>query len=415
MGDVMDLSLEEVEMLHFFCFVLIPEYHQKKYSMPQLHFIFEDDDYEAIISHLEELLSQKRALYLEIKTYLSNRNIMVSDIEKTVDLIKRNQESYKKSYDENANYILVNDYKRFFELLNQLMSVFEENSLSNNFEASSLLRSIWLRMGPSDMENVESFLKRQISFIENDYLLPTSQKELYQIGNIYVSYYNHGNQNYFETNRHIRILLKRKIGEMAGFYPDSKINLYENYFLPAVHYGLTKEDDEKTCYIYGVQQLDEREQDPIVKNIIQEERRRLRNKYVSPDFIIALKIFVDILREKGITTIKIPLMQVFNYEYHQNMGNMYHEKLKSISPERINDLELMNAPEYAIADYENIKKQHARFYEKEDAISANKTERFLFAIYLMAEKYENIEILTEPFVESDILICKINYQKDKHL
>ena len=249
-------------------------------------------------------------------------------------------------------------------------------------------------------------------FIKNDYKLPTSPNLFKTINNLEICYFNQGNQEWFETNRHIRPLIRRVVGEYYNSYFEEITKIYKYYYLPTIHCGFIKEDDIPTCYVYGIQQLGKHDQDPVIKNITQEERKRLRNKYVSPDFIIALKILVDILREKGITTIKVPLLQVYNYEYHQNVGNLYYEKLKSYSPERIHDLEWMNASFEAVEEYDNIKRQVARFHEKEDIISANKTERLIYAFYLLAEKYDDIEIITEPFIESDHLICKIKYAKE---
>lgn len=407
----MELNQDELEMLHFFCFRLLRDLKNGRYNMPNIKFVFTEKDNEKILAHLESLKRDGHAIYMGLKTHISERNVMVTEIEDTISLIKNTQYDYKNTCNQNAIYIEIPDYKEFFKLLNELMIAFEEKSDINNFTFQALLHSMWLRMNPSDTANVLAFLERQITFTKNDTLISSNNTEFKKIGHIYISYFNQGNKDWFETNRNIRILLKRKVGEMEGFYPGTKINLYNNYYLPVIHFGLAKENDEKTCYIYGIQQLDHNDQDIVVKNIIQEERKRLRNKYVSPDFIIALKIFIDILKEKGITSIKVPLLQVYNYEYHQNMGNKFYEKLSSYSPEKIHDLEWMNAPDYAIEEYENIKKQVERFYEKEDMISANKTERLIYAFYIMAEKYDNIDILTDPFIESDTLICKIKEEK----
>lgn len=72
----------------------------------------------------------------------------------------------------------------------------------------------------------------------------------------------------------------------------------------------------------------------------------------------------------------------------------------------------MNASFDEFIAYNEAKAQESRFYEKEDLISANKTERLVYTFYLLAEKYDDIEIITEPFVESDHLICKIKYAKE---
>ncbi len=411
----MDLNTREREMLHFFCFRLLHDFKAENFNIPFIHFAFNDTDYSQIMEYLNDLKAQNHYVSISLPMHISNRSVMTKEIQATIDLMQEEHNNYKKNRSDDDIYIEIPDYKDFFNLLDQLMVAFEKQSSSNNFNTTALLRSLWLRMSPSDITDVTGFLRRQIEFIKNDYLFPLSDTNIQQIDDIYISYLNHGNADWFETNRHIRPFIKRKVGEMDDLFPGDKINLYKYYYLPVIHYGLIKEDGNPTCYIYGIQQLGKNEQDIVINNKIHEEKKRLRNKYISPDFLIALKIFIDILKTKGITTIKVPLMQVYNYDYHRLMGEKYRDKLASYSPERIHDLEWMNAPDYAIREYENLKKQYARFYQKEDIISANKSERLLHIFYLMAEKYANIDIISEPFFEGDCLICKIKFQKEKTL
>lgn len=420
----MDLNTSEIEMLNFFCFRLLPDYKSNKYNMPYLHFIFNEHDYGLIMNYLLDLKEAGKAIILRIKTHLSNRTVMLSEIDETIELIASEHEKYnkfnlrqKEEVNDEDIFITIPNYKEFFNLLDQLMTSFDANELDNNFNATGLLRSLWLRMSPTDIEDVIAFLKRQVAFTKNDVLLPTSDTKLDEINDLVISYLNHGNEDWFETNRHIKIFLKRQYGEIEDTILGGKLPLYKYYHLPVVHYGLIKEGDEPTCYIYGVQHIDKDkyENDPIINAKLQVEKKRLRNKEVSPDFVIALKIFLDILKSKGITTIKVPLLQVYNYYYHYNIGEKYRAKLESYSPEYVHNIECMNASDVAIANYENVKKQYERFYGKEEIISKGKTERLINAFYLLAEKYDDIKIINEPFIEGDNLICKIEYTKEKTL
>lgn len=420
----MDLNTSEREMLNFFCFRLLHDFKSNKFDMPYLHFIFNEHDYNIIMNYLLDLKEEGKAIILDLKTHLSDRNVMLKTIEETIELISSEHEKYNKfnlhdkiiANDEDI-FINIPNYKDFFNLLDQLMTSFDVMDDINNFNATSLLRTIWLRMSPTDIEDVNIFLKRQVAFTKNDSILPTSDTDFADVGDLKISYFNHGNDDWFETNRHVKILLKRQFGEMEDFWPGVKIPLYKYYHFPVIHYGLIKESDEPSCYIYGIQHLnkEKNENDPIINTKLQVEKRRLRNKEVSPDFIIALKIFIDILKSKGITTIKVPLLQVFNYDYHHNVAEKYRMRLESLSPEYIRDLEWMNATDSQIANYENLKKQYKRFYGKEDIISKSKTERLINAFYLLEEKYDDIEIVNEPFIEGDNLICKIKYTPEKTL
>lgn len=408
----MELENDDLEMLHFFCFYLIHDYKKGEFGAPNFKFVFTEKDTEIIINYLESLKREGQDLSSSLKTNIENRDIPVSQIEETINLINEVDDEYKEGGSEDALYIEVPDYKEFFKSLNKLMKTYEENFHYNIVNATSILRSLWLRMSPMDMSNILEFIDRQIEFIKNDYKLPTRPTLFKTIGNLEICYFNNGNQEWFETNRHIRPLIRRSVGEYYHPHFEEVTKNYESYYLPAIHCGFIKENEIPTCYVYGIQQLGSYSKDPVIKNITQEERKRLRNKYVSPDFIISLKILVDILREKGIMTIKVPLLQVYNYDYHQNASNEVHEKLASYTPDKLRDLEEMNASFDEFIAYNEAKAQESRFYEKEDLISANKTERLVYTFYLLAEKYDDIEIITEPFIESDHLICKIKYAKE---
>lgn len=410
----MKLTTDEVEILNFFCFRLLHDFNNSTYNMPYLKFIFNDSDYKEIITYLENLKVQKKAIRLNIKTHLSNRTVSLMEIEETIKLMEEIRNRFIHNRCENHIYIEIPDYKKFFELLNELMIEFDQKSHFNNFHATALLRTIWLRMSPSDIFDVNTFLKRQISFTKNDYLISDNETELKQVEDLSISYLNHGNKAFFETNRHIRPFIRREVEKMSDDIFDF-ISIYKYYPLPVIHCAFIKEDEEPTCYIYGIQHLQEtvKDKDEVINERIREEKKRLRNKMVSADFIIALKIFIDILKEKKITTIKVPLLQVFNYDFHQKMSEEYRDKMASYSKEAMEDLEATNTSNYDITEYENTKEQYERFANKEDTISKNKTERLLSTFYLVAENYGDLEIITEPFMESDYLICKINYQKEK--
>ena len=57
--------------------------------------------------------------------------------------------------------------------------------------------------------------------------------------------------------------------------------------------------------------------------------------------------------------------------------------------------------------YEHLKKQYKRFYDKEDLVSFNKTERLVYTFMELEEKFKNIEILNEPFRSGEYLLIKI--------
>lgn len=412
----MKLPTAEIEMLKFFCLKLLNDFNDSLYDLSYLKFVFNDSDQEKIINYLEELKSQKNSLRHGLKTNFPNRDISLEEIDKTIKLIKELKKEFDKGHSENVIFIKIPDGKEFFKLLDELMTTFDNSSRHNNFNATALLRSIWLRMGPSEINDVNTFLKKQIAFIKNDYLIPPNEIDLQQIDNLSISYVNHGNESWFETNRHIRIFIKKKVGEKIIDDWIGPENIYKYYTLPVIHCAFIKEDNEPTCYVYGIQSLNKNEinKDEEIDTIIHEEKKRLRNKYVSPDFIIALKIFIDILKTKGITTIKVPLLQVFNYEFHKRLSDRYQKEMSIYNNQEIKDLDSLNDSSYKKEAYENIKNLYDKYAGKEDIISTNKTERLINTFYLVSEFYDSLDIITEPFVESDNLVCKIRYKKEKN-
>lgn len=271
----MKLTIAEMEMLKFFCLKLLNDFNDSIYDLSYLKFVFNDSDQEAIINYLENLKSQKNNLRHGIKTNISNRDISSEEIDRTIKLIKELKKEFVKGHSENAIFIEVPDGKEFFKLLDELMTIFNDSSGLNNFNATALLRNIWLRMGPSDINDVNTFLKKQIDFIKNDYLIPSYETDLKQIDNLYISYLNHGNDDWFETNRHIKLFIKRKVGEKIiddWFGPE---NIYKHYTLPVIHCAFIKEDNEPTCYVYGIQSLNKNKinKDEEIDTIIHEEKK----------------------------------------------------------------------------------------------------------------------------------------------
>ena len=107
---------------------------------------------------------------------------------------------------------------------------------------------------------------------------------------------------------------------------------------------------------------------------------------------------------------KIPLMQNFNYIYHEYTSNKYKEKLAEYTEEQKEKYmdEYNNGNrDNDVVDYMIVQDCYNMFADKEDIISKNKTERFIETFMIMKEKYDNIEILNEPFIHSDNLIIDI--------
>lgn len=350
---------QERETLKKFIQVSINNYESPFYNLSFLKFVFTKE----FIKKLEE--------YLDLDY---DRNKV------GIDILKRNLLEYnnRDEYDNN-NYIVVNDYNTFFMLLNK---IYRYNP--------NLMNTIWLRMGANDLLDVNSFLLKQVSFLNNS-LCNDKYNYIGEFDNLRLMCKDDNNDDYFETNKHIQFTFEKETYE---------------YAFPVIHYAL----DKNVCYIYGIQSLTNQKNDEEIKIELQKIRKNLRNKSVSAEFIMALKMFIELLKSKGIYDIKVPLLQIFNYPYHEEISqkteyaySLYTEEEK----EKYRKMYEENIINDAMFDFIHTEMVFNRFYEKQDIISKNKTERLIDIFMIMEEKFNNISIISDPFIESEELLIKI--------
>ena len=180
-------------------------------------------------------------------------------------------------------------------------------------------------MSPSDINDVNSFLEKQLSFLYYDDILPYDKSYFKKYDDMDIYYQNMDNEEWFETNNNITFSFVKNNNDTFSIYD-----------LPSIHYAFNKENNVDICYIYGIQNISNEKND-IIKEKIKPLKKQLQNKYVSQDFVLSLKLFIDFLRENEIYTIKVPLLQVFNYQYHENLSKSvehsyysYHQTLVTL-------------------------------------------------------------------------------------
>ena len=172
---------------------------------------------------------------------------------------------------------------------------------------------------------------------------------------------------------------------------------------------------------YGIQSL-KRFYDDKIKEELQPIKKRLRNKYVSADFIISLSLFLDYLYDLGIRNVEVPGMQVFSYPYHEHLSQSIKDNYSSYTDsdrEELEELYEQGNRSDKVKDYIHTKSMVPRFVDKEDSISYNKTERLIYTFSELMNKSNCIEIVSEPYIQSDNMKIKIigktnilnNYQK----
>lgn len=246
------LTSEQIEVLRLFCLKLIPDFKGEFYNMPYLNFVFNDADINSIKNYLESMEIKDDQVYLNIHVGMHDRKVDASVINEVIDILVNTKKEYEETeyeeteyeetQDKNAIYISVSNAKDFFTLLGEITQKFEDNYNHNSMTTTSLLRTLWLRMGASDTNNIYAFLYRQKEFIKNDYLFNMDETKFHKLGDLDISYVNRGNEAWFETNRHIHFYIKKKKDKK-----ENELNEFENdylyYSLPVIHYGLIKEDN----------------------------------------------------------------------------------------------------------------------------------------------------------------------------
>ena len=365
MEDIIKIFLEKT----------IPDMLSREYNLSYIKFLFSNEAICEMEKITDTELGKKSLLYLKNPTIKSDQDI----------------------------YIKINDYKTFFNLLDNLIEEYSSREYKSLLDGVNFIRSIWIRMSASDIEDVNGFLKRQLDFLRYDNIIPYEPMVYKKYDDFDIVYENKCNDDWFETNNRIAISLKKE-NETDDLFAS---NYY--YDLPSIHYAFNYENDDTVCYIYGVQNIENYRKDDVINEKMKLLRKKLYNKYVSPDFILSLRIFIDFLCENNITNIKVPLLQVYNYPYHVNLSNDVKQAYLSYTDDEKKEIEndfVTGKLTDKVFDYMHDKKMYDKFVNKADLISMNKTERLINTFIIMNERYDNIEFLSDPFIESDYLLIR---------
>ena len=278
----------------------IPDFLTWEFDMPYIKFLFDLDTLKSFEGYLDK----------DDKDYGKGLN--------SIRYLTQIYQEEKNGKDE--IYIPVHNSKRFFYLLEKLIESYSRKKGHALLFHYNFIRSIWLRMGVNDINDVEGFLEKQISFIRAEEVL-ADYKEIKRFENKDILAYRiNENEDWFETNKNIVFSIRRR--------PKSFLEPTIDYDFPAIHFTLANVNGKATCFIYGIQSLHESHNEDI-KSDLQSIRKGLRNKFVSADFIIALGLFFDFLYDNGITNIEIPTLQVFNYDYHEHLSDSIYDVFTS--------------------------------------------------------------------------------------
>jgi len=312
----------------------------------------------------------------------------------TPNIEEKDIEFLKNSINYNYPTIYIKNHINFFTYLTEITN----NNLKmhkkyNEYKPSRqyliyILKRIWLRMGPNDFNNVELFLERQLNFIKSTLFLEYKDFRKNNIVNTFENYKVSANNT-----------LNRTWDEANNCMSFKVLTEDISHTLPGIYYDTS--DD--TCYIYAIQ-------NNIKDNKNKEINKLIYKKYRGngqPNKVYALKLFINLLKEKNIKYIKIPTLQVLNYDYHEILSKKAEASFKKEwSQKRLEELKKLSKKEYEnMMYYYNIDKiWYNHVVNKKDEISKIKTEDLINLIYRIVNEDNELKIISDLHISDTIKI-----------
>ena len=327
-------------------------------------------------------------------------------------LYDRDIEKAKVENNSNPNLptIKIHNPILFFELLTNITNAWcdYKNKYWGSYSPRALfiqnIKRLFLRMSPNDMLNIEDFLQRELCFLKDstfdEYIKVNEVIGTYEGYNLYTS--KEEAESWCETSTKMTFFLK---GEEYKFHT-----------LPSIYYGITEEYGEKVCYIYAIQNERHRAENKRIQRTLYKLNKGIDNPDVNPASVLVLETFINMLKEKGITNIKVPGLQVLSYRYHELLSEKTKKEFEeNYSPEKLEYINNLNSydRERQLEEYEWQKTWYSHVVDKQDFISETKTEGLFKIFRRVEEQYSTIELLNTPFVEDENLNIRISNEPKK--
>ena len=318
--------------------------------------------------------------------------------EEDIDRLKRMEQQQA-----NGVVMIIKDTERFFTLLHTLYEQtylyirrFEKH-YSKMILREVLFQRLWLRMAPTDFQNVELFLKRELEAMQDEtfraYETETAVADLPGLPDYQITAKSEFSYTWDETGKHMAFRIMKK----EDFNHPTEVFMYHN--LPQIHYAIVLENGQKVCYIPAIQL---KETEHMIKRV----NRQLYHlnagipaslwdiTNISPSSLLVLAIFISLLQKEGISIIVVPSMQVLSYEFHELLNTYYLQKIEDYWTRERTFQNLTNMQIYASK------------LNKMDQISQNKTEKLYRTFYRLMYHNPSFTNLNDPFDVSDNLYFK---------
>ncbi len=125
-------------------------------------------------------------------------------------------------------------------------------------------------------------------------------------------------------------------------------------------------------------------------------------------------LFINLLKEHNITKIKVPILQVLSYRYHELLSEREKENFpKKWNSDALEDLKYLSESrkKYRLKEYKHSLKWYNHIVDKQDVISKLKTENLINLFYRMTNHIPDLKIRNDIDIQGDYLDISIGNDK----
>lgn len=374
-------KIEFKELIEIFITGTIPSIGAEN-EIPRINFIFNREGIELINS-----ISKSPFILKNCWT----PSITKEDIERLKNLNKSNYPN-----------IEIDNPIEFFKLLTDIVNSQIRLYTSHNIHVSernvciNVLLRIWLRMDKNDFRNINSFLKKELDFLNNNTLEKYNNIEIDNYEGYKVTSLINVNETWDETSKSIYFIL----GDKDSSHTVSHIN-----------YAIREENNEKVCYIYAVQSDLVKTTNKKIERKLYKLNKGIKVQDVHPNQVFPLIELMHLLNKEGITTIKVPKNQELNYEYHEILSKREEERFHLRWPKSLINKILSNnsqETEYQRKLYLLDKTFYEHTVGKSSKIRELKTTKLFALLKRLSFHMPNFQLSGTDKTNNEILIYNLS-------
>lgn len=251
-------------------------------------------------------------------------------------------------------------------------------------------------MDKNDFRNINSFLKKELDFLNNNTLEKYNNREIDNYEGYKVTSLINVNETWDETSKSIYFIL----GDKDSSHTVSHIN-----------YAIREENNEKVCYIYAVQSDLVKTTNKKIERKLYKLNKGIKVQDVHPNQVFPLIELMHLLNKEGITTIKVPKNQELNYEYHEILSKREEERFHLRWPKSLINKILSNnsqETEYQRKLYLLDKTFYEHTVGKSSKIRELKTTKLFALLKRLSFHMPNFQLSGTDKTNNEILIYNLS-------